>query len=433
MKRVLSLLIIAAFVIIPVLGFATGSGETKATPTKLKVLVLYWDENRRVMHKDYYLQNVKKDLPNYDVEFELGASDSGTYLAKLRTYLSAGDMPDVFFSVGTSSVSPLLKAKALLPFEKYLYDDGFAKRFKNIEKYKAPDGHIYALEAGWDFYFGTVIYYNIDLFDKAGISVPKSWDEFVAACTKLLAQGITPFAVPAKEYWGNTHLWDMAVYAEDPKAVENLVNRKVKITDPVFLNAAKRIRQLYEAKAFQEGATNYNWADTDAYFRAQKAAMLLIQTWSLFTYVSGADPIKFNFSYMTIPPAKPNLDLSRTYPLHYDPLLGFSISATTKHPKEAVKLLEWLIEQDAKWGLEKAKMPVALDVGIKMEGMHPLAVKWVNDISSADYIYSEFGNHFDSETINEFTILVQKLINGDILPEAFIQEAAKTFEKYDKK
>jgi hypothetical protein len=68
-----------------------------------------------------------------------------------------------------------------------------------------------------------------------------------------------------------------------------------------------------------------------------------------------------------------------------------------------------------------------------MEGMHPLAAKWVNDISNADYIYSEFGNHFDSETINEFTILVQKLINGDILPEPFIQEAAKTFDKYDKK
>jgi raffinose/stachyose/melibiose transport system substrate-binding protein len=309
-----------------------------------------------------------------------------------------------------------------------LNKSGFAKRFKNIEKYKHTDGHIYALEAGWDFYFGTVVYYNKEIFAKYGLNVPKSFDDFINVCMELRKQGISPFAVPAKEYWGNTHLWDMMTYVEDPKAVEKLVNGQIKITDPVFMNAAKRIRKLYEIKAFQEGATNYNWADTDAYFRAQKAAMLLIQTWSLFTYVSGADPLKFEFDYMTFPPAKPNLDLSKTFPLHYDPFLGFSVSAKTKHPKEAVRLLEWLVEQDAKWALEKIKMPVTLDIGMKLEGMHPLAEKWVNDISNAEYIYPEFGNHFDAETINEFTILVQKLINGDIMPEDFIKDADKAFK-----
>ncbi len=44
--------------------------------------------------------------------------------------------------------------------------------------------------------------YNIELFEKAGITeLPDTMDELEAACEKLSAAGITPFALAAKETW----------------------------------------------------------------------------------------------------------------------------------------------------------------------------------------------------------------------------------------
>ncbi len=40
-------------------------------------------------------------------------------------------------------------------------------------------------------YYQWGIYYRKDLFEKNGIAVPKTWAEFVAACEKLKAAGIT--------------------------------------------------------------------------------------------------------------------------------------------------------------------------------------------------------------------------------------------------
>ena len=41
-------------------------------------------------------------------------------------------------------------------------------------------------------YYQWGVYYRKDLFTANGISVPKTWDDFVAACATLKAAGITP-------------------------------------------------------------------------------------------------------------------------------------------------------------------------------------------------------------------------------------------------
>ena len=55
----------------------------------------------------------------------------------------------------------------------------------------APDGKIYTLPTGIT---GTALYYNKDIFRKAGVSVPQTWKEFMDIQQKIKDAGFVPFA-----------------------------------------------------------------------------------------------------------------------------------------------------------------------------------------------------------------------------------------------
>ncbi len=55
----------------------------------------------------------------------------------------------------------------------------------------APDGKVYVLPTGIT---GTAIYYNKDIFRKAGVTPPQTWKEFMDAQQKIKDAGFIPFA-----------------------------------------------------------------------------------------------------------------------------------------------------------------------------------------------------------------------------------------------
>lgn len=50
-------------------------------------------------------------------------------------------------------------------------------------------------------YYQWGIYYRKDIFDKLGLSEPKTWDEFLAVNAKLKANDIAPIAIGTKYLW----------------------------------------------------------------------------------------------------------------------------------------------------------------------------------------------------------------------------------------
>ncbi len=63
----------------------------------------------------------------------------------------------------------------------------------------------------WDM--GMIgVWYNKDLFTKAGISAPPAtWADFLADVSKLKAAGIVPLAIAGKDKWPSMHLWTYLV------------------------------------------------------------------------------------------------------------------------------------------------------------------------------------------------------------------------------
>lgn len=107
------------------------------------------------------------------------------YRDMLRTRIAAGDPPDLLYwdpkenrdLVEAGHITDL----AGQPFLKAYTDDVL----KSVE----VNGRIYGLPMNM---LALGIFYNKDIFAKAGLEVPKTFNELMQVCAKLKSQGITP-------------------------------------------------------------------------------------------------------------------------------------------------------------------------------------------------------------------------------------------------
>lgn len=205
MKRALVTLLTMA-IVVPTLAACGGNtggntgtsagGGTSAEQSKKAEEITLKVFDAHAYGLDEYAEMVKKfeeSHPGVKIEVQHAANDSR---ALLQSRVNSGDIPDVFnVESGTTAKS----------YYEYAYDwsndkDTLAK-FKEeaLETGKDDNGNIMSLP--WT-YENLGLIYNKDLFEKAGITkLPATMDELEAACEKLSAAGITPFAIPAKETW----------------------------------------------------------------------------------------------------------------------------------------------------------------------------------------------------------------------------------------
>ena len=120
-----------------------------------------------------------KENPNIKVEF-IGTPMNDIY-ARLTTMATGGDLPDVFtnspeFSSQASSLGIVEPLDDLLGAD---YVNGFEK--VPLDQARL-DGK---LQFAPFFTIPTGLLYRKDLFDKAGLEPPKTWDEFRTAAKKL--------------------------------------------------------------------------------------------------------------------------------------------------------------------------------------------------------------------------------------------------------
>jgi raffinose/stachyose/melibiose transport system substrate-binding protein len=141
---------------------STPEASTQAAPVekvKIKFLSLSTDENRNNIREKYIKVNVGKDMPNVEVEYDLGGGGQD-YANKLKTYNASGDMPDVWFSEQNLS-SVVVQAGNALDLEPYVKTAGFDKKFKMPEVVQPDkDGKLYCVQPGADQYFTPRLWYH---------------------------------------------------------------------------------------------------------------------------------------------------------------------------------------------------------------------------------------------------------------------------------
>lgn len=283
-------------------GASTNSSSTE--PVKLRIYAQYADEDTKGPY-DYAVAELKKAMPNVELELDVQAQDDGQ---KLKTYAATGNLPDIF-QAGLDIISTFKKSGNILELDKYADDFKAKIQPSAMNTLVTDDGHIYAFPyAGNEV---AMLFYNKDLFAANNVKVPTTYDEMMAAVTAFNAKGITPLALFAKEKWPTVALYDMFASRNDPAGITKLDKGEAKASDPAYKTAAEEIVKLVKAGMLPKGATNLNYDQAAALFHEGKAAMFLNGQWEIdastkalgdklgYMYVPAADAAAYESSKLT--------------------------------------------------------------------------------------------------------------------------------------
>ncbi|WP_367322723.1 ABC transporter substrate-binding protein [Streptomyces sp. HUAS ZL42] len=100
----------------------------------------------------------------------------------------------------------------------------------------------------------SLIWYNAKVFENAGASEPKTWQELLTTAQTVYDSGVTPFSIPGADGWPLTD-WFENVYLSQagPEKYDQLAQHKIKWTDPSVKEALTTLAQIWGKKDYIAG------------------------------------------------------------------------------------------------------------------------------------------------------------------------------------
>jgi raffinose/stachyose/melibiose transport system substrate-binding protein len=124
------------------------------------------------------------------------------------------------------------------------------------------------------------IWFNRKIFQKLGISVPKSYDELKAVAKALTDGGYIPMFQGAADGWQNENVFLMIANQFSPGIVDKAQSGETKWTAPELVSAMKAWKGLFDDGVFQQGALGAHAYPTGAQLFAQgKIGMMALGSW----------------------------------------------------------------------------------------------------------------------------------------------------------
>jgi raffinose/stachyose/melibiose transport system substrate-binding protein len=185
----------------------------------------------------------------FDIEQRPGGGDGDNIV---KTRLATGEMADIFLYNTGSLFQALNPTEVLVPVGD-LPNAGAVLPAFNLSV-TGTDGQIYGVPAGSSM--GGGIMYNIPLYEQLGLSVPMTWDEFIANAQAIQATGVPGVIQTYGATW-SSQLFVLGdnfnVMAEIPNFPELYTTNQIKIADtPAAMRAWNYQQQVFDLGLLNE-------------------------------------------------------------------------------------------------------------------------------------------------------------------------------------
>lgn len=209
-----------------------------------------------------------------DINVTVNINDREAHKTAIRNFLSA-DAPDVTAWYPGNRMAPFVKAGQFEDIsDLWSSDANLSTSFEAIKPTMSMDGKQWGVPYS---YYQWGIYYRKDIFEKAGVSEPKNWDELLSACGKLKAAGVTPFTIGTKFLWTAAGVFDYLNLRTNGYEVHNdLTAGKIKYTDERIRAVFAKWKEMLEQCSFVDNHATMSWQDALAPFAKGDAAMYVM-------------------------------------------------------------------------------------------------------------------------------------------------------------
>ena len=258
------------------------------------------------------------------------------YDTKVQTLIAGGAPPDLFGSGDVILPTLFAKgyAKNLSPYikrEGYNMSDFFSEEFRAFNYH----GSVYALTDNWDT---QVMYYNRDLFRKAGLAFPTkdwTWADFRAAAIKL-----THGSGSKKQYGAVFTSWFAPVYDliwSNGGDIFSADGKTTLLNQPAAINSIQWLADLYNKDKVSPTPSLLGSLGADTLFMSGRVGMFVDGgRWWASEFVGPPGIKKFDWAAVAVP--RGSKGRANFFHIACD-----LISSNSKNPDAAWELLKFLV------------------------------------------------------------------------------------------
>ena len=285
MKKKIKLAMIGMTAVLFGLTACGNKQEATSKGGKTTIRFASWDTADDVDAQQKLVDKFNEEHPDIQVVLEAYGSEFDT---KISASMGSGDAPDVMYMWNYPAYH-----EGLEPLDSYIEKEGedYKKNFySTLWNYNSYDGQIYGLPVGFTTH---CVYYNKDLFEKAGVEEPKdgwTWEDLEEKAKKINeATGVKGFSFSMKPdpYDYEMYLWSNGTaYCDKEGKMEGYVN------SDKALETYKMFQDM--AKGGYAVATEKSGSDE---FESGQTAMFVYGAWAVKKYTEAG----VNFGLAKLP------------------------------------------------------------------------------------------------------------------------------------
>ena len=367
------------------------------------------------------LEEFKAKHPDLTVSFEQKTFQQ--LQASGGMILNSEEAPDVLeYNKGNATAGLVASQGLLTNLDDYVKKEGWDKILNegDLVLSRYDEKGIYGNGPVWGIsVYGEYVscFYNIDMFEKAGLKVPTSLEEWVASMEAFKKQGVTPMALGAIDTSGQHLLASLAYTKADDAWIQNYQGLKAPLDGAPYLYAAQTLLDWVDKGYISKDSTGMKDPDAALLFTSGKAPMYVSGTWNLGNFSSTIKD--FKWGQFVIP--TPKYSVGSTGNL-------WVIPKGAKNPDLAA---EWIsLTLSPKYQVEMGNnggVPIAADASAITDPVGRNAASVFKQISDKNGL----GFYPDWPVPGYYDVLNQKdtgLFQGTLTAEQFVDEIKQVYD-----
>ncbi len=407
-------------------GNSSDEGKESGGNKKAESVTLTVEASQEIVNNIPYAfseENIaafEEQYPEIKVELVLNPDAQNTSI--IQTKLASGQPSDLICYNKVSAENELEVAKNCVD----LSDEPFVENLADKEILTAPDGKIYgfafAVKTG-----GMGVVYNKDLFEEKGVEIPKTYEEFLAVCENLKAQGVTPFYGPFKDVWTfqmwTTSTWGYYAAKSEPDLWDRLNANEIGWDEvPALRESLEKAYDLYKDGYMQSTVLSDDYNSIPAAMSSGDYAMTVGSNTTVRDLLNAYPDIQFDmFPYPVYEGEDEYLTISQLD-------AEFFIPKDAKHIEEARKFLNFMAQPEQCDTAQKAASFVPNVKGAKEPEFDEFEGRLYEEYNKTGKTVLEM-NAYMKVDLNDLWVYFQDMFAGAKTPEEVLSSWDTTFEE----
>ncbi len=441
MKRVLALLLVLLVLVpltacgttpAPVTEDSAAPSEAEQSPEQSADVASDTPEEQITLtlwsiatESDNYYQPYLDAIAEYEashtnVKIDYATFENEAYKTKLKSAVSANELPDIFFTWGGGFSQPFVESGRVLAVDDVYanYSDALPEvMLSNLTYGGKKYGSVYTMNV-------SMLFYNKAIFAKYNLKPPTTFDELKTVCQTLIDNGETPFGISAKDIWNLAMTHDgLTLKSAGADAVASALTKdgSVSYNSEAFLAASTGFSELAKMGAYSDSAIGLTNDEATQTFYDGDNAMYITGSWM----VSDINTKSYNpDDYGVVPVPIVNSSNAALTDFMGGPSDSLMVSASTAYPKEAAEAMYEISKSISHNAYLSGSGLPAWTVDYDDSSVLPMTKEIAGLVSDATSFTLWFDTLMQAEDSGVYLENLQQLYLGDLTPQQFVENLA---------